>query len=99
MKIEFGDDYRIVSDKHQYMMQERRGSYANKATGEPTESWDTWGYYRTLESLMRSLPDAVVRRSKGTLGEGIAEAKAMTESLLTALREAGYQPEPTGNSR
>jgi len=80
------------------MMQERRGSYTNKETGEPTESWDTWGYYRTLEALMRALPDAAVRRSEGTLAEGIAEAKAMTESLLTALKEAEYQPEPTGNS-
>ncbi len=90
MEVRFGN-YRVSSDKYQYMFQEYEGTTLDKKTGRETERWNTWGYYRTLRGLVRALPDHVIRRSNGNLTRAVGEARVMTERLETALTEAGYQ--------
>ena len=88
MEVRFGT-YRITSDAYNYMFQEFRGTYLDKK-GEEKEKFETWGYWGSLDALVMALPDYVIRRSNGNLAAAVAEAKALSEDLVRALKEVGY---------
>lgn len=88
MEVRFGN-YRITSDKYQYMMQEFRGTSLDGKSGEEKDRWDTWGYYGSLNALVIALPDHVIRRSNGNLQQAVAEARSVGEALEKALAEQG----------
>lgn len=89
MEVRFGT-YRITSDKYQYMFQEYKGTTLGK-DGKEQDRWDTWGYYGSLKSLVRSLPDHVIKRSGGNLTQAVGEARVMVDRLENALTEAGVE--------
>lgn len=86
--IRFGN-YRIISDRHQYIFQEHKGVTLGK-DGEEKDRYEAVGYYRTLSALCRALPDDVIRRSNGNLLEAVSEARQMVAVLEQALTRAGY---------
>lgn len=88
MEVRFGN-YRIVSDPYNYMFQEFKGTYLDKE-GKEKEKWLCWGYWGTLSSLVRALPDHVIRHSNGNLRQAVDEARNLSERLEAALRDAGY---------
>ena len=87
MEVRF-DNYRITSDRYNYMFQEFKGVTLDKK-GKEKEKCDTWGYYGSLPALVRSLPDAVMRRSNGNLKEAVGEAGVFVARLAQALASAG----------
>ena len=89
MEVRF-DNYRITSDRYNYMFQEFKGVTLDKK-GKEKEKWDTWGYYGSLPALVRSLPDHVMRRSNGNLREAVGEARVFVERLESALIREGVK--------
>lgn len=90
MEVRFGK-YRIVSDPRQFMVQEYMGVTLDK-NGDERERWTTYGYYATLEQVVRALPGHVLRRSGGNLTQAVVEVREVTRALETALRRAGDCP-------
>lgn len=61
LEIRLHDDYRITTDKYQYVLQERRIVKEGKAAGE--EAWDIIGYYSKLEHALERFVDIRVKSS------------------------------------
>ena len=89
MEVKFGN-YRIKTDKYNYMFQEFKGITLDDE-GKERENWDTWGYWGSLHQVVRALPDRVIRRSNGNLSEAMAEVREVQTGLETALRNEGYE--------
>ena len=77
--ILINDQYRITSDRYQWMIQEKRNR-----TGKDDE-WEPKSYFSTLESAVKELGEQMVRLSGA---ESIEELIKATENVATTLSRA-----------
>ena len=75
MEIKLHDDYRLTSDRYQYILQERRISQKGENIGK--EYWGNIGYYSNLQI---ALDDYVDKRVK------LSDVKSITE-IINHLKE------------
>jgi hypothetical protein len=83
MQFDVGEKYQIATDRYNWMFRQRRG--IDKKTGE--QRWDVWGYWGTLEQLVRAIPDHMARRMDGEEMEWYSEYQDDIRKLQQALRE------------
>jgi len=84
MIIPIDADYRISSDRYQWILQERREF--KKGTEEEYARWENLAFYPRLEGIVEHLFDLKLRLSKTEgLEECIAEAKNLSAALQRAL--------------
>lgn len=82
MQIQLTDDYRIVDDPLQFVLQRR---YIRKTDGQ--EYWTNEGYYGSLNSLVSALLTREIHDSDiSTIQEIPAVLKACTASIVEALK-------------
>lgn len=85
MKIPVGDKYQISTDAHNWMFQERTGTVkSGDRAGEPT--WNTWGYWGTLEAMVKALPDMFARRLDGIGLDSFSAIRNDIQALESALK-------------
>ena len=77
--IPINDQYRITSDRYQWMIQEKRNR-----TGK-AEEWEPKSYFPTLEGAVKGLGEQMVRLSGA---ESIEELIKATENVTTTLSRA-----------
>ena len=75
MEIKLHDDYRLTSDRYQYILQERKVPQKGKNIGK--EYWDNIGYYSKLQN---ALDDYIDMRVK------LSDVKSITE-IINHLKE------------
>ena len=82
MNLQIDDNYRIASDRYQWILQHRR---LRTKVGQPTLEWEAQSYYPTLESAIAQLGERMVRESNvGT----VVDALAVINEVATTLSQA-----------
>jgi hypothetical protein len=68
MNIQVGENYRIESDKYNYILKKRHVSDPNHrfSSGQAKETWEDIGYYSKLEHLVNRLVELEVKTSDTT---------------------------------
>ena len=81
MIIPINEKYRINSDKYQWILQT-----PCKVSPKTPSGWKHEQYYTTLQQLMDSLPERLLRESNAEgIVEGLVEVKRIAAELAVAL--------------
>lgn len=64
INIPIGDDYRVISDARNFILQKGRVSQAGKTKGEM--QWDNISYHGKLEGALNSYKDYKIKESEAT---------------------------------
>lgn len=84
MIIPISDDWRIRSDRHQWILEQRQISDGAKHKGR--EYWTQEAFYSTIESAAYGCFELRLRLSKADgLYEAVKTAKSLCQELQTAL--------------
>ena len=79
MIIPINDKFRITSDRHQWMVQEKR-------TRQGNPKWESRQFYPTFQMALGWLGERLVRESKAeTLAEALVDVRNVTTMLSRAL--------------
>lgn len=79
MKIQINHDYRITSDKYNYILEKKHISR------KLDESWRPHSYYGSLSNLVSAYPDVILKESDAN---GIAEALEVVKNACAHLTHA-----------
>jgi len=68
MNIQVSENYRIETDKYNYILKKRHVSDPNHrfSSGQAKESWEDVGFYSKLEHLVNRLVELQVKSSNAT---------------------------------
>ena len=81
MIIPIDNEYRLITDEYQWIVQKRRAKVKDEKN-----RWKPIGYYASVQQAIQSLGERLVRESKvDTLGEALAEIEKVSLRLSTAL--------------
>lgn len=58
--INISDNWRVNFVPLNFVLEEKRMTKPSKEHPEPREKWFTYGYYSSLKSALRDLPDALM---------------------------------------
>ena len=78
MQISINEQYRIISDPNQWIVQKKR-------TRKGSLDWESIEYYSSFTSAINSLGERLVRESDAV---GLTEAMAAVEKITTSLSQA-----------
>ena len=78
MRISINEQYRIISDPNQWIVQKKR-------TRKGSLDWESIEYYSSFTSAINSLGERLVRESDAV---GLTEAMAAVEKITTSLSQA-----------
>ena len=85
MKLQINKDFRISTDKRNWIL-EKRSDSKNKETKEITDSWLAQGYYISLNSLVNAYPDVILKQSDCIgVTEALETVKVACKELTGAL--------------
>ena len=90
MQISINEQYRIISDSKQWIVQKKR-------TRKGSLDWESIEYYSSFTLAINSLRERLVRESDAV---GLTEAMAAVEKITTSLSQAltvnieGVSPPP-----
>ena len=69
MILQLDDNYRIVSDEHNFILQKKTDPEKDPRNGrndkETTDQWKTFGFWKDLSQLLSSYTREVLRREIG----------------------------------
>ena len=82
MIIPIDDEYRIASDRHQWILQK---AMRKKRDGQQLIEWNAESYYPSFDAAICALGEALVRRSDAV---GFADALLAVKSIVTTLSQA-----------
>jgi len=83
MILPVNDQYRIISDRRQWIVQRRRKRTCN---AEATMEWRGELFFTTLEGAVKGFGERLLRESKATCPtEALADIKRVAEALSQAL--------------
>lgn len=88
MNLQINDDWRIRSDKYNYMLEKRTNIEAkdkNKQVIPGEYIWNTVGHYTTLNNAVSAYPETILKRSDA---DGIAEAVQVVKDACKELSSA-----------
>jgi len=80
--LPINDEYRISSDRYQWMIQK---SYQRKRNGKQVVTWESESFFPTFEGALRELGERMVRESEAV---GFAQALEDIERVVTTLCQA-----------
>lgn len=80
--LPFNDEYRIASDRYQWIIQK---SHQRKRNGELVTEWESQSFFPTYEGAVEELGERMVRESDAV---GFAEALVAVENVVTTLSQA-----------
>lgn len=72
MILPIGNDYRIKTDEHNWIIQRLSGTRRNRQTGHKESNWKDVGYYSSLQSCINELHQRMLR---------LCTAKTLAEAL------------------
>ena len=78
MQISINEQYRIISDPNQWIVQKKR-------TRKGSLDWESIEYYSSFTLAINSLRERLVRESDAV---GLTEAMAAVEKITTSLSQA-----------
>ena len=78
MQIQINDQYRISSDSHQWIIQQRR-------TRKGVDGWKSISYHTTIDAVVKHLGQRMVRESDVTT---LVDALVAIENVTTTLSQA-----------
>ena len=79
MQIKINDQYRISSDSHQWIIQQRR-------TRKGVDGWKSISYHTTIDAVVKHLGQRMVRESDAeTLASALVDIENVTTTLSQAL--------------
>ena len=78
MQIQINDQYRISSDSHQWIIQQRR-------TRKGVDGWKSISYHTTIDAVVKRLGQRMVRESDATT---LVDALVAIENVTTTLSQA-----------
>ncbi len=79
MIVPINEQYRIASDRYQWIIQKKRSR-----KGE--DDWDPQTFHPTIDSALQSLGELMVRQSKAeTLADALDDVRSITTRLSLAL--------------
>ena len=82
MILPINDDYRISSDRYQWIIQKSR---PRKRDGKLIVEWECQSFFPTFEGAVRELGERMVRESDAV---GFCEALIAIERVVTTLSQA-----------
>jgi len=83
MILSINDQYRIISNSQQWIVQRRRKRIRN---AEATLEWRGELFFTTLEAALKGFGERLLRESKATCPtEALADVKRIAEALSQAL--------------
>ena len=89
MKIPLNDDYRLASDKYQWIVQRKR---AVVRQGKRVEEWENLSYHPTATKAVNHHAETLFRESDAeTIDEAIEAAKRITTALSEALQTPKFE--------
>ena len=87
INIPIGDDYRVVSDARNFILQKGRVSQGDKTKGEM--QWDNISYHGKLEGALNSCKDYKIKESDATsiqmLLRDVGKIQATIEQALKGV--------------
>lgn len=86
MNVQINEDYRLISDKHNVILQEKYGKVDNE-TKEKTGKYDfkDVGYYPTLEMALKGFVKKATLNSKATNLKELLEEIKSVKQLISEL--------------
>ena len=85
MNIPLNDDYRLSSDKYQWMVQRKDGQHTKGKLRGQTK-WRSLSFHPTATKAVQHHAETLFRQSDAeTIDEAILSAKRIIESITTAL--------------
>ena len=82
MILPIDDEYRIASDRHQWIIQK---SHQRKRNGELVTEWESQSFFPTYEGAVGELGERMVRAADAV---GVADALVAVENVVTTLCQA-----------
>ena len=81
--LPISDQYRIISDRHQWIVQRRRKRTCNAG---PTMEWRGELFFTTLEAAVKGFGERLLRESKATTpSQALADIKRIADAFSQAL--------------
>ena len=81
MRLQIDNDYRITSDRYQWIVQKRR---SRVQSGKRTSDWEAQSYYPTLRSALAQLGERMVRESNA---DTVVDALEVINDIATTLSQ------------
>ena len=82
MRLQIDNDYRITSDRYQWIVQKRRSRVQD---GKRRSDWEAQSYYTTLRSALAQLGERMVRESNA---DTVVDALEVINDIATTLSQA-----------
>ena len=84
INIQINDDYRLSSDKYQWIIQKKK-MRKDKKTGEKYQDWEGISFHPTPTKAVQSISQMLIRTSEA---ETLTEALERVDSVVTTLTQA-----------
>ena len=81
MRLQIDNDYRITSDRYQWIVQKRR---TRTKGGRKISDWQAQSYYPTLRSALAQLGERMVRESNA---DTVVDALEVINDIATTLSQ------------